>query len=237
MIEPVLTESFQTAVIVLEKAITEKRIIGVVSPPGVGFKFAAKRFAMKHYLRIVYANVEHTQSVHNVLCSVSQELSNMKFSNIDRRNTTLYQLILKINERVSEQDACLLILDNCNLTPTQLEYLIRFFTNFSKKIGLTFRMRLSYYKALKERKKLYPLYVKLFKVTDHWKRLSSPTEKEVVDICKAHGVNDKMIISDLVKTSKGNLTMLSKHIQQYFEYIENEQHINLSEKPLANKKL
>ena len=216
-IEPVLTDAFNRIVLAMEKAITERKIICIVSPSGIGFKFAAKRFAMKHYLKIIYSNVEASGSIQEVFCSIDNKLSNIGFSNIDRRNCSLHQLTLKINERVQSNDCCLLIVDNCNLTPGQLRYFIRFLNNFNKKIGLVFRMSTTYHHKLKKWKKWEGLYTKLYKVVDGWKGLDELTEDELIDICKSNGVKDEMIISDLIKVSNGDLSVMKKDMSRYFE--------------------
>lgn len=214
-IEPVLTDAFNRIVLSLDKAITERQVICIVGPEGIGFKFAAKRFAMKHYLKIIYANVEASESIQNVLCSIDRELSNVKFSNIDRKNCGLHQLTLRINNRIQSDDCCLLILDNFNLAPAQLSYFIRFLINFNKKIGLVFRITNDYYYQIKNWKRWKGLYSKLYKVTDGWKGLLQLDRYELIDICKANGINDPMIIEDLINVSKGNLSIMKKHILRY----------------------
>jgi len=223
-IEPVLTDAFNRTVLALEKAITERKIICIVSPSGIGFKFAAKRFAMKHYLKIIYANVEASGLIQDVFCSIDSELSNVGFSNIDRRNCSLHQLTLKINERIQSDDCCLLILDNCNLAPGQLRYFIRFINNFNKKIGLGFRMSITYHHRLKNWKKWKGLHTKLYKVVDGWKGLDELTEDELIDICKANGVKDEMIIADLIDVSKGDLSIMKKDMNRYLELKAKDNH-------------
>lgn len=216
-IEPVLTNAFNSTVLALEKAITQRKIICVVGPEGIGFKFAVKRFAMKHYLKIIYADVAISGVMHEVLCAIDDELSNVKFSNIDRRNITLHQLTLRINERIHSDDCCLMILDNCNLTPAQLGYFVRFLKNFNRKIGLVFRISNTYFQRLKNWKKWKSLYNKLYEVTDGWKGLDELTKEELKDICKANGVMDQMIIDNVIIVSEGNLSILKKHIDRYQE--------------------
>lgn len=231
-IEPVITDAFSTTVLTLERAISRKRIIGVVSSRGVGFKFAARRFALKNYLGITYLNVEAAPSFSEVFGALDRSLCNIKFSDVDYKRTSIHTLTRKINEKIHLYDKCLLILDNCNLTPGQLKYFIRFLGNFNRSIGIVFRMNQGYFKELTGQakkkkgesnnqgegsKKWGDCYNKLLKVTDDWKEIPDPAKDEIEDICKVHGVNDPMIIDDLMAKSGHNLSQIKKNIDRYRE--------------------
>lgn len=227
-IDPVITDAFSETVLTLNRAISMKRIIGVVSARGVGFKFAAQRFALKHYLGIVYLNVEASPSFSEVFGCIDRSLSNIKFSDIDYKRTSIHMLTRKINERIHQYDKCLLILDNCNLTPGQLKYFIRFLANFNRSIGIVYRINQNYFKELtgntrKKKgtgttKKWGDKYDGLVKVTDDWKEISDPNDDEVVEICKWHGIKDDMIIDDMLKKCGHNLSQISKEIKRYLEF-------------------
>lgn len=227
IIDPVITDAFSETVLTLNRAITLRRIIGVVSSRGVGFKFAARRFALKHYLGIVYLNVEASPSISEVFGCIDRSLSNIRFSDIDSKRTSIHTLTRKINERINQYDKCLLILDNCNLTPGQLKYFIRFLGNFNRSIGIVYRMNQNYFneltgnnrkrKGIGTTKKWGDKYDGLVKVTDDWKEIPDPNEEEVVDICRSHGINDAMIIGDLIGKCGHNLSQIRKDIERYLE--------------------
>ena len=217
-IEPVLTDAFKDMVLALDKALQEQTIVGVTSERGVGFKFAVRRFAMKHYLKIVYASVEKYQSFHQVLCSLNEEISNLKFSDIDTRNTNLHMLTIALNKKLKHGDTALLVLDNCAFTPCQLQYFTRFLQNFQCHTGLLFRMNTKYIRRISGvAEKWEEPYSKLLKFTKHWKNISAIDDDDVRDIVASHGVSDQMITEDLVEASARNLSILNSHIERYLE--------------------
>ena len=197
------------------QAIARREIIGVVSPNGIGFKFALKRFVEKHYLKVVYCNVRYSESTREVLVTLYRHLCNVKFSNMDYRKTTVFDLTRNLNERLRLGDNCLLCIDECsNLKPAQMEYFVQFLSDFNKPIGLVFRMNKYYATVLSRNRKFQNSYKRLIKVVDNWRVLSSCTAEEVMDITRCCGVQDQMILNDLVGASRLNLTILAKQVER-----------------------
>ena len=167
---------------------------------------------------VIYANVEAAPSISDVLCSIDEALSNIRISDIDRKRVSIHDLTRKINSRIPLYDKCLLILDNCNLTPGQLKYFIRFLRNFNKSIGIVFRLNLNYYNQLKRKnKKWQDLYDGLLKVTDDWKEVPGPSVEDIRDICIANGISDAIIIDDLIRKHGYNISRIRKSMDDYFD--------------------
>jgi hypothetical protein len=115
--QPVLTKSFERSILGIHAAIARKLIIGIVSPAGVGFKFALRQVAKKHYLRIIVCDVSYAPNFKNVMLSIRRELCKVKFSRLDYNNVSLHSIVTSINESIKTSDINLLVLDNCdNLT-------------------------------------------------------------------------------------------------------------------------
>lgn len=144
----------------------------MISPRGVGFKFALKFFAEKHYLKIIVCDVSYSATVNNVAVSLLEDLCNVKFTRINYKHVKLHDLVIAINEKLRLDDCCLLVLDNCShLKPSQVKYLIEFLKKFNRKTGFVFRMTEKY---LKKMKRTAPeSYVELYNVTDEWGILSA----------------------------------------------------------------
>jgi len=152
------------------------------------------------------------------MLSIHRELCKVKFSRVDYENVSLHSIVTAINEKIKTSDVNLLVLDNCeNLAAGQLRYFIRFLKRFNRQLGLVFRMNSQYIKKMKRSWKNE--YVELYKVVDDWAVLFAPETLEIIEICKAHGVNDQMIISDLVRACGGNLSILKKHLDRYFRFM------------------
>lgn len=210
----IITENFSKLAVAFHQAIARREIIGVVSPDGIGFKYALSHFAEKHYLKVVYCNVQHNESIRQVLLSVYKHLCNIKFSNINHKRVSFHELVRVLNSRLTYGDNCLLCIDECcNLKPGQLKYFAQFLKDFNKPIGLVFRMEESYAKDVVKNKKYITAYKSLRKRVDNWRVLGPCTDNEVREIAFTH-VKDKILLEDLVSASKGNLSMLIEYIQR-----------------------
>lgn len=219
--DPVLTNSFSKAVIGLEKSLSQKKIIGFLSPSGVGFKYAVKCLARKHYLNVVVCNVHYSASIRSVMLSLSMELCNMKFSRINRRQLTLFELFLEINETLkTSKPAHLLVLDHCeSLKNAQLRYFVEFLKRFNRSTGLVFRMNTQYLQKVKKNQPT--LYQEIYKVVDDWRVLEKPTSDDIRDICISNGITDREVIEGLTKHCGNNLSILKKNLDRYHEYMQN----------------
>lgn len=221
--DPVLTSTFNKTVVGLEKSLAQKKIIGFISPSGVGFKYAIERVARKHYLNIVVCNVHYSASIRRVMVSLSMELCNMKFSRINHKQLTLFELFLEINETLkTSKPAHLLVLDHCeSLRNAQLKYFVEFLKRFNRSTGLVFRMNTQYLR--KVNRKEPTLYEELYKVVDDWRVLERPTDDDIHDICKSNGVTDREVIEGLTKRCGNNLSILKKHFDRYHNYLVTQQ--------------
>jgi len=163
---------------------------------------------------MIYCNVRFSESIRQVFLSLYRELCNVKFSNIDYRKITLFDLTRVVNYRLGIGEECLLCIDNCeNLSRSQLQYFTQFLSDFDKPIGLVFRMNDRYIKKLTRNYR--DQYDQLIKVVDNWRVLESPSINEVQSIARAFDISDPMILSDLVNSSGCNLTILKKEIDRY----------------------
>lgn len=211
---PVLTANFQKLLVAYRQAIARREVIGVVGPAGVGFKYTLKQFAQKHYLKVIYCSIKETESVQRVLVELCKHLCNVRFSNLNYRNTTLFNLVYVLNHRLKVGDSCLLCIDHCsNLTPKKLMYFAQFLNDFDKPIGLVFRISSRYAKKISGGKNYIEAFEKLDKAVDNWRVLDHCTDDEVRTIASRHS-EDHMLISDLVKSSRGNLSILAKHLSR-----------------------
>lgn len=213
---PIITTNLTKLLVTFNQAIVKKEIIGVVGPPGIGFKYAVRHFAEKHYLKVVYGNVKYSESIREVLLSLTKHLCNVKFSNLNYRETTLFDLTRILNHRLQIGDSCLLCLDNCsNLKPAQLKYFIQFLNNFDKPIGLVFRMNQHYVDRLERSKDFTDTFHLLMKVVDNWRVLERCADDELQDIVSKFVKSNPMVATDLVNASNGNLSTMMIHIRRY----------------------
>lgn len=210
--EPILTGNFTKLLTAFYQAIARKEIIGVISPGGVGFKYTLKHFVAKHYLKVVYCNVRQSESIREVILELYKHLCNVKFSNIDYRKTTLFDLVRVLKYRLSLDDGCLLCIDNCdNLKPGQLKYFTQFLNDLDRPMGLVFRMNERYAIEIAKNRKFQSSFERLSKVVDNWRVLERCSDTEIRDIAGRY-VSDITLVNDLVKATNGNLSVLEKHL-------------------------
>ena len=210
----VFTYNFTKLALAFNRAIVKKEIIGIVSPPGAGFKHALSRFCEKHYLKVVFCSVQYKQSIGHVILELFKDLCNIKFTNINCSQTNLHDLSRAINSRLRIGDSCLLCIDGCsNLTPSQLKYFVQFLKRFDKPIGLVFRMSETYVKKLERDSRFKEIHLNLVEVVDGWGVLEQPTPDEMKAIAYSMGIDNPMIIEDLLESSRNNLTILKKNIE------------------------
>ena len=217
-INPVLTQPFNKVVVAAKRAIVNREIIGIVGPDGIGFKYALKAVARKHYLKVIVCTVEHSQTIYNVLVSLNTAITNIKLpAIITQRPTSLFNVMHVTNTRIMNDDAALIVFDHCShFKKSQLQYFISFLRKYNRHTGILYRMTPTYVERIKRR--WNPEYKNLKKATSDWGVLEDLDDDDLREIVKAHGITDCMLVEDLVNNCENDVTILSQYIDRLKAY-------------------
>lgn len=208
-------------------SIAKKSIIGIMAPHyGIGFKFSIVRLKEEFpYQNIIFADCSHSRNLNEVIITLLVQCSNVRFSNLNYRRTTLFDLtrILKQRMKIDLKGDTLIVLDKVSkLSLTQKKYLCGFFEEFDHCCGLIFRTSLDDMVRLKAAKtKIF--YEEFYNAVDDWKVLNPHTTKagEIESLCKHYGVKDLEFIKTLNKKTQ-NFTTAKKFIDRYLTLKNNE---------------
>jgi len=200
--------------------------VGFISPSGIGMKYAiGKLLADYPHERIIFADVQHSENVDEICLAIITVCSTVRFSNLDCRNASLFDLVRILKDRMKKdvKGKPLIVLDNVwALRNPQMKYLNRFLTLYGNTCGIVLRIT---ERALKRFSKQNPEVFEEFynNSVSQWIVLEENAKKQIAQLADAYGVKDKVFIEDLSARTT-NFTQAKKYIDKYLNANESDGH-------------
>lgn len=198
--------------------VRNNRMIFLLDNGGSGFSYTlAKAFQQTFFnnVRVITVDVIPQLDMQKVVVKMYKQSCTVKFSNLNKRALDPHELLVKIHNRLKQDllgKKIMIVFDHVHLLRSmeRVEAFVNLLLSIPFPCGIILRTKKAHLKTIMRAPDLFATIRAKFDI----KKIPAVSRGDIISLCHANGLMDKILIEELAAKSKGNLKLTQYFIDQ-----------------------